>query len=153
MNLEKLEQVCLAYLSQATNPLTPIRALHAHCKRDEDFAQLTERELIEFLRPHEEVTILEGPAPGEAVDSGMFAEAGIEMGPRAILRQRMPAARDLILMMDQQLDVMLKTLEDAQEQAERDGEESRLAQLSIARARAEMLRQRMHDMVREQPGE
>ena len=66
MSMEHLEERCLAYLSQAVNPLVPFNVLLDYVRRPEDLGQFGERELLSFLKSHELVHILEISGTGES---------------------------------------------------------------------------------------
>lgn len=140
MNLERVEELCLNYLKQAKNPLTPIATLLEYCRRDPEARQLEEGDLLRFLRAHAEVAILEGPGNGETVTSEAFAAGGVLMGPRAILRTRIPDEALMKHLMRQQLDDIEKTLTAALD-AEKDSASEHSAQLRNALARAATLKQ------------
>ena len=59
MSLEKIEERCLAYLRQASNPMVPVQTLLEYCQRDPDCGKLDFKELVDFLRPHELVHVVQ----------------------------------------------------------------------------------------------
>lgn len=146
MNLEIVETLCLNYLSQAGNPLVPLDTLLEFCRRDEQCAGLEEKDLLDFLRHHDQVRIIEAPAD---VSDMMAAGAPGPVGdtvPRAILKTRVPAQRELALMMAGQLDSMMQALEAAIEQGPAHLPAASLQELRDALVRAKELRSRIDDV-------
>ena len=143
MNLERVEERCLDYLAQATSPLTPVRVLFEVCQRDESGRDLTLPMLMDFLRMHAGIEVLEGPAEEERVNAESFAEAGLEMGPRAILKTRIPAPRDILAMLGAQIATMKEVLGKALAGLEAAGGDARVDELRAALERAKTLEARL----------
>ncbi len=116
MNLEHVEQKCLKYLEQASNPLVPVRTLVAHLWQDEEAGGVTEQELLPFLRKHEQVHIIEADNEDPEQASAM-EEAGFSEGPYAILKSRIPTKTEMAVLMQEQLEKMIGALERAMEEA------------------------------------
>lgn len=143
MNLETLETNCRNYLAQSRNPVVPISTLCAFLKRQEGFEALTEEELMAFLNKHLEFDVMVGPADQEDVTTEAFAAAGIVMGPRAILKTRIPAAQDLAAMLRLQLDAMEEVLGKSLMDALGSGDEHKAQAMRTALERAKALRKKL----------
>jgi len=147
MNLEKIEERCLHYLQQAGNPLVPVDTLLEFCQRDPECGKLDRKELLDFLRPHAQVQIMEGPEMGDVIDQKDFAAAGINMGQRAILKTRFPSKEEMTEMLFEQLKEMTDVLVAAMNDAKKAKDEGRVAQLEAALQRSEALRQKMNKLL------
>lgn len=145
MQLEKLEERCLNYLGAAANPLAPVTALLEHCRRDADFAELTEKQLLDFLRPHALIQVVDTPNALGNVRTDALAAAGIDTGPRVILKMRMPGAREMSQIMEQHLQHLAEVLTVALAKAGNNMEAERIAELNAALARAQALRERLQE--------
>ena len=147
MNLEKIEEKCLHYLGQASNPLVPVDTLLAFCQRDPECGRLERQELLDFLRPHAEIQVLEGLDMGAAIDPETFQAAGINLGQRAILRSRVPAREEISEMLYEQLKDMTDVLVESLNQAKKTRDAARVAELEIALQKSEALRAKMNKLL------
>lgn len=116
MNLELVEERCLKYLEQVASPMVPLRTLLAHLWQDENCADVTEAEILPFLRKHELVHVIESDDTDPEQAQAM-AEAGMSQGPYVILRTRIPTKAEMAGLMQEQLDTMKAALERAMEEA------------------------------------
>ena len=149
MNLEKVEERCLSYLRQTPNPLVPIPALLEHIKRDKNCVNLEEHVLRDFLRDHEQISLIEMPqVPGLESDADLSA-AGLPSSTRAILNERVPTPRELGQLMDQQMDAMVTALKKALEHGATETHLSpdRKQQLEEALERTEALQRKMRELL------
>ena len=146
MNLESIEQRCLAYLQEMQKPMVPIAQLLRVVHEDEDSADVTEHELLGFLRKHELFTVIEPQGLAEfGGDTHDLEAAGIMTSPRVILTTRLPSKGELAEAMQQQMGTMLNALEAAMNQA-RGGNNPRLAmEVQAILKRARELQQKMDD--------
>jgi len=117
MNLEQVEQHCLRYLEQASNPMVPVHTLMAHLATHEEFADVTEQDLLAFLRKHEMVRVIEAGLPDGVEDTGAGA------GPRVILKTRIPTKQEMEGLIQEQLHRMTAALQGALEEAVRAGDD------------------------------
>jgi hypothetical protein len=147
MNLEDVEERCINYLRQAANPLVSVHTLLEYCRREPSCAELSEQELIDFLRPHELVRVVDPPPPEDPVQLGVYAESGLDMGPRAILKARMPSPREAATIMDSQLDNMLSALGKALEEADRAQQTEMAARIRETIQRTELLREKARGLL------
>jgi len=147
MNLERAEQICLSHLGQVSSPLVPVHTLVEHCRRDEQCAEISERELLPFLRSHELILVVEGPNVDDASEAAAFSAAGLEMGPRAILKTRIPPPQEMLRVIEEQLEQMAAAITKALSCAEEEGATEGTAQLRAALERAEALRTRMQKLL------
>jgi len=147
MNLEKIEEKCLHYLAQASNPLVPIDTLLAYCQRDPDCGKLDRQELLDFLRPHAQFQVMEGLEMGSAIDPETFKAAGIHMGQRAILKSRVPSKDEITEMLFGQLKDMTDVLVASLNQAKAAKDEERVEQLEEALKKSEALRAKMNNLL------
>jgi len=143
MNLERIEELCLRYLGQAVNPLVPVAKLHAYLVREEAEQAPSLQGLLHFLRHHAEILVLEGPGGEDPVDAAQFAEAGIMMGPRALVKTRVPSRRQMLAMMFEQIAEMREKLDEALQDARQNRDTDRAIQVHEAIQRAEMLRHKV----------
>ena len=122
MGLEKIEEVCLSFLRNTTNPMVSVEVLCNACEKEN--LAISGEELVGFLRHHAEVIVVDGIDDTELVSKDDFSGAGIDMGPRVILKSRIPTRQEMTEIMQQQLDHMRLHLQDAlkQAQAHRDSE-------------------------------
>lgn len=149
MNLEKVEERGLSYLRQSPNPLVAIPALLEHIKRDKQCVNLEDDVLRDFLRDHEQVTLIDMPQiPGLESDADLSA-AGLPSSTRAILNERVPSPRELGQLMDQQMDAMITALKKAIEHAANQAELSpeRKQELEDALERTEALQRKMRELL------
>jgi hypothetical protein len=143
-DFERIEHRMLNYLRQSANPLVPVEKLYAHMKRDPACHELTEAALLELLRAHGETMLFEGLPRDAGIGAEDFAAVGILMGPRAILKERMPSKREMEVMLVGQVQEMQRQLQRALEKT-RDTEKIRA--LRAALARADALQQRIARML------
>lgn len=141
MNLEALERECLNYLRGVSNPLVPISALLRRLRQDEDLSSVDENELLDFLRNHDEVRVIEEDADREAE----YADAGIPLGPRAILKLRVPTTTEMAGAVGDQMTRMAESLQAALAEAERNGDAAKAVKVREMLARTEELQQRFKD--------
>jgi len=135
MNLEDIEQQCLTYLRQVSNPIVPVRTLLNYLHQNEEWALLGEGDLLAFLRGHDDVRVLESPLGEEA---GLHGVA--EAGPRVILKARVPTAPEMTALVDQQLADMTKALERALQEAAARGDKQACDRIAAMLRRAAALR-------------
>ena len=147
MNLEKIEEKCLHYLGQASNPLVPLELLIEFCKRDPECGELDRKELLEFLRPHEMIEVMEGPSVEDIIGQGDFQAAGINMGQRAILKTRVPAKEEMTEMLFEQLKDMTDVLIEELDKAKKENNEARVTQLELALKKGEALGLKMNKLL------
>ena len=147
MNLETIEEKCLNYLRQASNPLVPVDSLLEFCRRDPECGKLDRQELLDFLRPHELVKVIEGPDVDDAIDQGTFGAAGINMGPRAILNTRVPTRDQMADMIIDQMKNMTDMLVEALDLARKAKDEAHIRELETALQKSEALREKMNKLL------
>ena len=143
MNLERIETLCLNYLEQVTNPVVPLEKLLDYCLREVPGEHLTIGVLLQFLRSHDQIEVLEGPTEGEKVDLDTFAAVGLAMGPRAVLKARIPDGAEMRRLMQGQLDSLRDRLELAAKAAFQEKDRERMAQIDAMLERLDDLRDRL----------
>ncbi len=148
MNLERVEELCLRYLGQAVNPLVPVVKLHAYLEREDADQAPSMQRLLDFLRPHAEIVVLDGPGEDDPVGTEGFAAAGIMMGPRAMVKTRVPSRAQMLAMMFEQIDEMRDKLDAALEEANQSQNTKWAAQVAEAIIRSEQLREKIQQMAR-----
>lgn len=131
MNLERVEERCLKYLGQATDPLVPVGRLLEYCLREDPHSGLTGRVLLDFLRNHELVRVVDGP--------GMSAPGGLATEPRAILAARLPDRETILEMLEGQLELLRRHLGEAAAEAGGAGSPEQRRHLEELTARANEL--------------
>ena len=138
MSLESIETRCLNYLRQAANPLVPVRTLLAHCLREEPASGITEQVLLDFLRAHGEVIVLEGPG-AEDLPGGAGEDAAAVAGPRALLKARKPDPGTVLLLLREQMSMVCAVLDRMAPEADQETDPVRRAAFEMLKARAEEL--------------
>lgn len=146
MNLELVEERCLKYLAESANPLAPVGALLAFCRRDISLADLSAQELLAFLRHHELVRIIDPPPITDPACNSAGSDDESSQEPRAILTTRIPSPREMSHMMLEQMQKMTDALRAAIDDAETHGNNAAAAQLRQALERASTLRARMDEL-------
>jgi hypothetical protein len=146
MNLERVEELCLRYLGQAVNPLVPVVKLHAYLVREDAEQAPSMSRLLDFLRHHAEIIVLDGPGEGDPVGAEGFAAAGFMMGPRAMVKTRVPSRAQMLAMMFEQIDEMRERLDTALESAREARNAALVAQVEEAIRRSEDLRMKIQRM-------
>ena len=147
MNLESIEEKCLSYLRQAPNPLVPVDTLLEFCRRDPECGKLERQELLDFLRPHELLNVIDGPDAGEEIDQETFGAAGIEMGPRVILKTRVPTKDQMTDIIAAQMKNMTEMLVEALHLARKAKDEAHIQELEAALLKSEALREKMNKLL------
>ena len=145
MSLEALEQTCLNYLGESESPIVPVEILLAFCQRTPSLAHVSSEILLDFLRQHEEVEVLDAPTPIEALGTKVLGAAGVVLGPRVMLKRRIPTQREMYAIMALQLQDLLATLAKAAESTEDPAHRNALAQAS---ERGETLLARLGTLMR-----
>jgi len=140
VNLEAVERRCLRYLEEAANPLVPISELVVYCRREADCARLTDRDLLDFLRGHEQVRILDPPEDEDAEDA---RDAG-SLETQVMLKKRMPTPQEISGLMTAQMDRICEALQVALRQAEATKDDTIASQVSATLERARLLQQKIH---------
>ena len=146
MNLERVEELCLRYLGQAVNPLVPVVKLHAYLVREDAEQAPSMSRLLDFLRHHAEIIVLDGPGEEDPVGAEGFAAAGFMMGPRAMVKTRVPSRAQMLAMMFEQIDEMREKLDTALESARQAKDPEIVAQVEKAIRRSEDLRMKIQRM-------
>lgn len=143
MNLELLEDKTVKYLQQVTTPLTRVESLLRHLHQTEDFAGLTERELIGFLEDHDSFHIIR-PLPFS--DPGIahtLSKAGFTTGTCVILGNRMPPRDALARLMLEQLHSLKGALLTAFREARTEGDDAEADRIKDALNRADTLQKKI----------
>jgi len=149
VSLELLEQTCLNYLGEAKVPLVPVENLLAFVQRTVGLQGVSKSSLLEFLRNHDEIDVLESADPGDDVSGDLLHAAGMIMGPRALLKARMPTQRELYAQVAVQLQSMRDTLGQALAHADADAAlAGKRPALENALERVDELMQRLSALLR-----
>jgi len=123
MNLERIEQECLSYLTQVANPLVPIPTLMAHINEDDECRGVSERDLTDFLRKHELFRVFDPDFPETDSDAAAeWSSGGIAAGPRVILVTRIPTQSEMLAAISDQIEKMNEALVRAQAEAAENGD-------------------------------
>ena len=146
MNLELIEQRCLAHLKEVRRALVPYSKLVAHIREDEDCGDVDERDLLDFLRNHELFTVVEPlAATGNPESRREAEEAGMMTEPGVILTTRLPSQAELSASLEQQMGTMLNALEAAMNQARNEDNPKLAMQVQGMLKRARELQQKLED--------
>ena len=140
MNLEAIEQKCLSFLKQTTNPLVPLKTLWTHLDQDPETSGISEKELTAFLRWHELFRVIE---PGQVPAPEELTHLLLGEGPFVILDTRMPTQDQVLHEMAKQLDVMIESLIKALDQARVGGDQDQGRHVLKLLSRAQKLRQKL----------
>lgn len=138
----------LNYLATAASPLVPLGALLRHCRRQAGFDQLREADLLHFLRHHALVQVIE-PVAGIIGELDAMAKEGklAAAEPRIVLTSRVPAKREIGILMMTQMDTVITAIEQAlQEPGDTRGPEA-VSRLHALHARAQDLKERLAKML------
>lgn len=146
MNLEAIEQRCVAYLKETPHAVVPVPALMEHLRQDEDCADVNEVELLGFLRRHELFTVIEPMTFGEdLVDPVEIETARLMNAPKVILKTRLPSKTELSDALHEQMGTMMNALEAAMNQARGKNNPKRAMEVQAILKRARDLQQKMDD--------
>lgn len=122
MQLEMVEQRCLTYLQQVSNPIVPLSRLLAYLRQFPDCGDVEEGELAGFLAGHELFRVF-NPLP---VDPHQAHTLGLSTDRRVILTSRVPTRAETRASMNEMLDSLCQALGTAIREAnERDDAELR----------------------------
>lgn len=147
MSIERVAEVCLDVLRQQENPLVPVSYLFQHCVQEASVSSvLTEASLLEFLRSHADVVVVEGVTEEAPVPSDEFDLAGIAMGPRAILKSRMPTREEMKDMFQMQLAVMRDNLMQALQNAKENNDEVLINKIEATLENTDAIGERLSDL-------
>lgn len=141
MGLAQIERVCLEFLRRTTNPLVAVETLHEACAREG--AAISPEELLAFLRNHVDVLVVEGTGENDPLSPADFLDAGINMGPRAILKKRLPSRAEMTDMLQQQLQQMRFHLREALDKARENNDTDAVRDIENALRRGEELERKI----------
>jgi hypothetical protein len=147
MNLERMTSKCVTYCSEVANPLVPVKTLLRHLHEDETFRDLAQEDLLDFLRHHEQFTVIEKDQEEED-DPEQEAELealGFIAGPRVILDTRRPTPAQLVQTISGQMTRMTDALYRALADATESGDGEAQAQVSEILTRAEQLQMKIEE--------
>lgn len=139
--LEDVEALALTYLRRSKEPVVSVQALYQFCCRELRNMPLREADFLEFLRNHGEVTVVDGLGSDSPLQKDIFDAAGVELGPRAIVRERTPNRVEMVQMMAGQLRDMLDALEKVRAKAVKEDDAARIAAIDAAAHRARQLQE------------
>lgn len=141
MNLEQIEKRCLEMLKYSQRALVPFSNILACVREEPESAQVKPEELLTFLRNHELFKVFDPIFPFQRSPLGN-GETTLFNEPSVALCTRLPSKREIEDLMAQQLDVLIRTLEEALEEGNSDDSE-RETKLNDLLARAYSLRERL----------
>ena len=149
-NLEPIEQRCLNYLKQASNPLVPLSTLVNHLKQHEDTALVDKAELLAFLRKHELFKFYDPILPEQPPEvAHELAATGIPTEPRVILDTRVPTHAQILSMMYDQVESLYNALSRALEEARNLNQHEKARKIVDALERADKLKQKLAGAAKE----
>ncbi len=131
MDLETIEQTCLEYLKQVSNPVVTLGALFGRVKQNiDECPEISREDFLAFLRAHELFTVIEAPDwSSNAEMKGVFESAGISSEERVILCTRVPPAGELSSMMKEQLELIHRSLAASISETSQDGDDANAGKL------------------------
>lgn len=109
---------------------------------------LSKEDLLAFLRNHAEVMVIEGPDESLPVALSEFSEAGVNMGPRIILKERIPSRDEMTDMMRQQLEHMRLHLGYALDKARENNDLDAVREIEAALERSARLEEKMRHFLK-----
>jgi hypothetical protein len=140
VNLEAIEQKCLKFLKQTTNPLVSVKTLQAHLDQDPETTGMSTKELVAFLKWHELFRVLE---PGNVPAPEELTQLLLGEGPFVILDTRVPTQEQVMAEMTRQLDALIESLVKALDQARVQDDQDRGRQVIQVLSRAQNLRAKL----------
>lgn len=147
MGLESIEQKCLKYLMEVSNPLVPIESLLRFLQREPEFAAMESGELVAFLRKHELFRVLEPPILSSDPQGALeLAQAGIPMQLRVMLCTRKPTDAQMVEYMTQEVRNVCEALSFSLKAANKAGNHERAEKLKAALQRARLIHSRLEDL-------
>jgi hypothetical protein len=147
MSIERVETICREFLLQSETPLVSVSQLYQHCIAEEAVRDvLTEEALLNFLRGHADVVVVEGVEEDAPVARNEFDRVGLVMGPRAILKSRMPTRDEMKNMFQMQLEVMRDALMQVLKHAKESQDASRIAEIEQALENTDSIGERLGDL-------
>ena len=147
MRIERVEEICLDLLRQSENPLMPVSLLFQKCDEEENISgALTEEAFLAFLRKHADIVVVEGVGDDAPVGCDEFDTAGIVMGPRAILKNRIPNRNEMKSMFQMQLEEMRANLLHALQWAKDNKDVKAIKEIEAALENADSLGERLTDL-------
>ncbi|GMW01738.1 MAG: hypothetical protein AMXMBFR84_28750 [Candidatus Hydrogenedentota bacterium] len=144
MNLEKLEQRCLAYLKQVSHPFVSLDRLGEYVRRLEEFNTITDNELREFLSKHELFEVFD--PVGLASDpetSTLLAAEGIPVAPVVVLCTRVPSESQLTNYVETVLETLQSAMKEACRDAQERGQSDRARRIVALIDRTQVLREKL----------
>ncbi len=146
MQIERVEELCLRLLSECENPLMSVRALYEQCVATDGVGEaLTEDALLQFLRGHADIMVVEGVDTDAPVDAAAFDMAGIVMGPRAILKNRVPTRDEMKEMFGMQIAAMRENLLNALERAKKNNNDVAIREIEAALEHTDTINERLQE--------
>lgn len=145
MGLAQIEQLCLDFLRRTTNPLVPVDTLYEACARQG--ASISREELLSFLRNHADVLVVDGTGEDDPFSPAELQEAGVKLGPRAILKLRLPSRAEMTDMLQQQLQQMRFHLQEALDKARENKDTEAIRDIEAALRRGEELERKIHGFI------
>jgi hypothetical protein len=148
MNLEEIEQRCLKYLTEVSNPLVPVETLLRYIQRNDEFLALSEKELLDFLKHHELFRIVEPlPLSEGLTESTDPSDAAFRPKPRVMLATRIPTAQQLKQNMHEEMDRMIGALTGALLEAREEGDPGRIREVQAILKKARHLQSELDKLM------
>ncbi|MDZ4861699.1 MAG: hypothetical protein SGI88_22220 [Candidatus Hydrogenedentes bacterium] len=145
MNLEAIEQRCLAYLGDTPRVITPISELLRMLDQDEDCQGMDEARLARFLREHELFSVIDPATIERDSESAIQSELDVMTETGVLLTGRIPSNDQVLASMAHSLDTMMKALESGTEKARNDSDPKRALRVQNILKRARELHQKMNE--------
>lgn len=152
MNLERIEQRCLNFLKQSTNPLVPLDTLLAYVRRDDECLEVDGPGLAAFVRQHELFRLIDPPEMPVGPDGvSALQNLGFRAQPLAVLVTRVPTEQDFIMQFALQMHNLEESLQAAARDAEMEGDAGRAAEATRLLFRTKQLSERFKRLFRREP--
>ena len=113
-------------------------------------ASISRDELLAFLRNHADVLVVDGAGENDPLSVADLQDAGIHLGPRAILKLRLPSRAEMSDMLQQQLQQMRFHLREALDKARENKDMDAVRDIEAALRRGEELERKMRGII--EPG-
>ncbi len=146
MRIERVEEICLNCLRDAESPLVPVTELYQQCVDTENVGHvLTEEALLQFLRGHADVVVVEGIGEDDSVEAAVFDKIGIVSGAHAMLESRVPTRDEMKEMLEIQLAHMRENLKAALQQAQQNKDKAKADKIEALIENTDAINERLQE--------
>ncbi len=141
---ESIEEACLTILSENKDPWIPLNNLIQKVKEKIGEDNIDETSLIDFLKEHPEVKILDPFLSGMPEITKLLGENNVDFQPVVILKKRLPHEKDMFIWMYRHLENLLVLLQDMERNEQN---ETKKEKIGMVINKAKVLMQKLKDMM------